>query len=478
MADAVNLLVLEGDGIGPEITAATLAVLARGGAALRAHARVRATRPSAGRRIARRARLCRTPCSRRRRRQTASFSGRCRTTNIRRRPRAASIRPARCAAVSTSTPTSVRRARAPASRRAAACRSISSSCARTPKASMPTAPCISARASSCRRRISRSPMRKITREGSTPHRRGRVPPGAHAPPQGHLRAQGQRAARLRRALSRMHARGGRALSRRAPTRSSSSTRWRRCWCATRSRFDVIVTTNMYGDILSDEASEIAGSLGLAASLNAGAEHGVAQAQHGSAPDIAGKDIANPSSLIGSAAMLLAWLGERRGDDARSARRRRPSRRALDRVIADPETRTPDMGGTARHRRLRRGGGARRRGLTHHIAVMRRGGYCRTGRHAYIVRKLPPFIDPNPEYDHDEHDRLRAAESLDLEQGERRPLRQHQPADRRARRTTRSCRSASIRCSSIRWARRTARRSPSCSRSCWRSATRAPSTTPG
>src|SRR5215216_5673924 len=60
-----------------------------------------------------------------------------------------------------------------------------------------------------------------------------------------------------------------------------------------SAFDVIVTTNMFGDILSDEASEIAGSLGLAASLNAGHEHGVAQAQHGSAPDIAGRDVANP-----------------------------------------------------------------------------------------------------------------------------------------------------------------------------------------
>src|SRR5579885_3396255 len=79
-------------------------------------------------------------------------------------------------------------------------------------------------------------------------------------------------------------------------------------------FDVVVTTNMYGDILSDEASEIAGSLGLAASLNAGAEHAVAQAQHGSAPDIAGKNVANPASLIGSAAMLLEWLGERRGED--------------------------------------------------------------------------------------------------------------------------------------------------------------------
>jgi 3-isopropylmalate dehydrogenase len=110
-----------------------------------------------------------------------------------------------------------------------------------------------------------------------------------------------------------------------------------------SRFDVIVTTNMYGDILSDEASEIAGSLGLAASLNAGANYGVAQAQHGSAPDIAGKNVANPSSLIGSAAMLLAWIGERRGDDALGDAAQ-AIEAALDRVIADPKTRTPDMGG--------------------------------------------------------------------------------------------------------------------------------------
>jgi len=78
--------------------------------------------------------------------------------------------------------------------------------------------------------------------------------------------------------------------------------------------DVIVTTNMFGDILADEASELSGSLGLAASLNAGG-HGVAQAQHGSAPGIAGQDMANPASLIGSAAMLLAWLGERRREGA-------------------------------------------------------------------------------------------------------------------------------------------------------------------
>ena len=100
-----------------------------------------------------------------------------------------------------------------------------------------------------------------------------------------------------------------------------------------SQFDVVVTTNMYGDILSDEASEIAGSLGLAASLNAGAEHGVAQAQHGSAPDIAGKNVANPSSLIGSAAMLLAWLGERR-------KRRRNPRKAAAAIEAALDASSP------------------------------------------------------------------------------------------------------------------------------------------
>jgi len=110
-----------------------------------------------------------------------------------------------------------------------------------------------------------------------------------------------------------------------------------------SAFDVIVTTNMFGDILSDEASEIAGSLGLAASLNAGADHAVAQAQHGSAPDIAGQDRANPSSLIGSAGMLLAWLGERRGDE-RLVQSADVIERALDAVIARPEWRTADLGG--------------------------------------------------------------------------------------------------------------------------------------
>lgn len=110
-----------------------------------------------------------------------------------------------------------------------------------------------------------------------------------------------------------------------------------------SQFDVIVTTNMFGDILSDQASELSGSLGLAASLNAGDEHGVAQAQHGSAPEIAGKDLANPSSLIGSVAMLLAWLGQRHGKE-NFGQAARAIEQALDATIALPAQRTRDLGG--------------------------------------------------------------------------------------------------------------------------------------
>ena len=110
------------------------------------------------------------------------------------------------------------------------------------------------------------------------------------------------------------------------------------------RFDVIVTTNMFGDILSDEASELSGSLGLAPSVNVGHDVCVAQAQHGSAPDIAGRGIANPVSLILSAAMLLDWRGRRDGAtalvDAAAG-----ITAAVDAALEDPATRTRDVGGT-------------------------------------------------------------------------------------------------------------------------------------
>jgi isocitrate/isopropylmalate dehydrogenase len=108
-------------------------------------------------------------------------------------------------------------------------------------------------------------------------------------------------------------------------------------------FDVIVTTNMFGDILSDEAAELSGSLGLGGSLNVGRDIAVAQAQHGSAPDIAGKGIANPTSLILSAAMLLDWRGRRDGNDALVAAAA-GIESAVESVLDEPGSRTRDLGG--------------------------------------------------------------------------------------------------------------------------------------
>jgi 3-isopropylmalate dehydrogenase len=110
------------------------------------------------------------------------------------------------------------------------------------------------------------------------------------------------------------------------------------------RFDVVLATNFYADILSDLAAELSGSLGLAGSVNAGDELCAAQAQHGSAPDIAGKDEANPTSLILSAAMLLEWLGEKK-KSAPCSEAARAIHEAVDRVLADPAKRTADLGGT-------------------------------------------------------------------------------------------------------------------------------------
>ena len=109
------------------------------------------------------------------------------------------------------------------------------------------------------------------------------------------------------------------------------------------RHDVILITNMFGDILSDAASAMAGGLGLAAALNAGDEHAAANAAHGSAPDIAGRDQANPVSLILSCAMLLEWLGTRRQRNVLTAAAK-AIEGAVDACLADPDSRTADIGG--------------------------------------------------------------------------------------------------------------------------------------
>jgi len=103
------------------------------------------------------------------------------------------------------------------------------------------------------------------------------------------------------------------------------------------RFDVLVTTNLFGDILSDAASAWGGGLGLAASANLGARGAVFEPVHGSAPDIAGCGVANPLAAIGAAAMMLDHLGE-----PQPARR---IRRAVEATLRAGVW-TPDLGGTA------------------------------------------------------------------------------------------------------------------------------------
>jgi isocitrate dehydrogenase (NAD+) len=102
------------------------------------------------------------------------------------------------------------------------------------------------------------------------------------------------------------------------------------------RFDVLVMENMFGDILSDLMAGLVGGLGLAPAGNIGKTEAMFEAVHGSAPDIAGLGVANPSSLTLSAAMLLDHVGQ-----PEVATR---IRGALATVLADPELRTRDVGG--------------------------------------------------------------------------------------------------------------------------------------
>jgi homoisocitrate dehydrogenase len=117
------------------------------------------------------------------------------------------------------------------------------------------------------------------------------------------------------------------------------------------RFDVLVTTNMFGDILSDVASYWCGGLGLATSANLGDDHALFEPVHGSAPDIAGKGAANPLAAIGCAAMLLEYLAGRgsrvAGSQADECQAWAGRIRAAIRTVLAGDLLTPDLGGTAR-----------------------------------------------------------------------------------------------------------------------------------
>lgn len=109
--------------------------------------------------------------------------------------------------------------------------------------------------------------------------------------------------------------------------------------------DVVLTTNMYGDILSDEAAGVAGSPGVAPGLNVGDGYAIAQAAHGAAPDIAGEGIANPIAMVLSVAMLLEWLEEARGVESAGVRARMIDEAVRDTLRAGVRL-TPDLGGRA------------------------------------------------------------------------------------------------------------------------------------
>ena len=104
-----------------------------------------------------------------------------------------------------------------------------------------------------------------------------------------------------------------------------------------TRFDVIVTTNLFGDILSDLTAGLVGGLGLVAGANIGENAAIFEAVHGTAPDIAGKGMANPTAVMLAGAMMLDRMGQRERAVRLEA--------AIRRVVADGQDLTPDLGGT-------------------------------------------------------------------------------------------------------------------------------------
>jgi 3-isopropylmalate dehydrogenase len=109
-------------------------------------------------------------------------------------------------------------------------------------------------------------------------------------------------------------------------------------------FDVVVTTNMFGDILSDEAAGLVGGLGMAPGLCIGdGDVAMAQATHGSAPDIAGKGIANPYAMIESTRMMFAWLGHSRNNPG-AVKMAQAMEKATTAALADANARTADIRG--------------------------------------------------------------------------------------------------------------------------------------
>ena len=107
-------------------------------------------------------------------------------------------------------------------------------------------------------------------------------------------------------------------------------------------FDVIVTTNLFGDILSDQSSQVVGGLGMAPAANLGDKFGLFEPVHGAAFDIAGKQIANPTSFVLSIKMMLEWLGNKNNDQNSISASQKLEQTVLDLVKSGSTTK--DVGG--------------------------------------------------------------------------------------------------------------------------------------
>ena len=116
------------------------------------------------------------------------------------------------------------------------------------------------------------------------------------------------------------------------------------------QYDVVVTTNQFGDILTDIGAGLVGGLGLAPGLCVGEKQAMAQATHGSAPDIAGRGIANPYAMIASSQMLLAFLG-RKHNEPKATAAAGYMQAAIDKVVTEAKHLTTDLGGKASTREM-------------------------------------------------------------------------------------------------------------------------------
>jgi 3-isopropylmalate dehydrogenase len=112
------------------------------------------------------------------------------------------------------------------------------------------------------------------------------------------------------------------------------------------RYDVMVSENMFGDIISDLGAGTVGGLGIAPSGDIGDTYGLFQPSHGTAPDIAGKGVANPIAQILSARMMLEWLAETK-NDPQCARAAEAIERSVEKTLADRKNHTADIGGSAK-----------------------------------------------------------------------------------------------------------------------------------